>query len=60
MKILLIFSGLGHNRGSLCIFMMAMQKHSIIGVSHCINRKKMADDGEEKKNLIFKPSYFII
>ena len=61
MKILLIFSGLGHNKGGLCIFMTSMQKHSITGASCCINRKKMANNGEEQKTiLIFKPSHFII
>ena len=50
MTILLIFSGLGHNRGDLSICMTSLWKHSKIGASHCIHRKNMANDWERKKN----------
>ena len=58
MKILLIFSGLGQKRGGSTHFMTSTQKCSIIGVSCCINRKKMADDGREKKNSDFQTFIF--
>ena len=61
MKILLIFSGLGYNRGRLRILITSAQKRSEVEVTHCINRKKKANNGEKKiKILILKPSYFII
>ena len=45
MKILLIFSTLGYNRGGLRILITSTQKCSKVEVTHYINRKKDGQQG---------------
>ena len=58
MKILLIFSGIGYNRGGLRILITSTRKRSKVEVTHCINKKKMADNGDKKIKIDFKTFIF--